>query len=352
MSEFDNLLERLIDQRRDLSISDVRKMIEEKKKKIGSGYLTDQGALFLIASDLGVSLNTPLPTKKETYLPEKEKEKETQSDKQSSQSVTDTDLDNKYKTLSSDKMKYDLTHNSVQYLLILAVYAILGIILYVDKPYSILFLLSLIGLVIIVILLTYIIKKPARRLEKKEIIFLKFCKTYQTVKKYQYRDNDRDTKKYNGSIVGLAYFVGSWARRDTPSEISSLPESISKNLRDKPIRLFKENSKDGISMFTKYLGEMVFFTYKNEPTLDILKEFNKKLLSLPEPKQPLMVQKKVKISSKYSFLKFIWISPLAGVIIYIVFVEIWPTKQFESAQAALAGALAIMLAIVQLARKK
>ena len=35
-------------------------MIQKKKEKIGAGYLTDQGALFLIASDLGVSLNEPL----------------------------------------------------------------------------------------------------------------------------------------------------------------------------------------------------------------------------------------------------------------------------------------------------
>ncbi len=33
------------------------KLIEEKKAKVGAGYLTDQGALFLVASDLGVSVD-------------------------------------------------------------------------------------------------------------------------------------------------------------------------------------------------------------------------------------------------------------------------------------------------------
>ncbi|HYB05039.1 MAG TPA: hypothetical protein VED17_11295, partial [Nitrososphaerales archaeon] len=33
------------------------KMIQEKKAKVGAGYLTDQGALFLVASDLGVSVD-------------------------------------------------------------------------------------------------------------------------------------------------------------------------------------------------------------------------------------------------------------------------------------------------------
>jgi len=35
-------------------------MIKQKKEKIGAGYLTDQGAIFLIASDFGISLSEPL----------------------------------------------------------------------------------------------------------------------------------------------------------------------------------------------------------------------------------------------------------------------------------------------------
>jgi replication factor A1 len=36
--------------------SELLQMVEEKKQKIGAGYLTDQGALFLVAADLGVSI--------------------------------------------------------------------------------------------------------------------------------------------------------------------------------------------------------------------------------------------------------------------------------------------------------
>jgi replication factor A1 len=35
-------------------------LIKQKKEKIGAGYLTDQGAVFLIASDFGISLSEPL----------------------------------------------------------------------------------------------------------------------------------------------------------------------------------------------------------------------------------------------------------------------------------------------------
>jgi len=60
LSEFENLLNKLLEQKPELSRSDIEAMIEQKKEKIGAGYLTDQGALFLIASDYGVSLSEPL----------------------------------------------------------------------------------------------------------------------------------------------------------------------------------------------------------------------------------------------------------------------------------------------------
>ncbi|MDE1830367.1 MAG: single-stranded DNA-binding protein [Thaumarchaeota archaeon] len=60
MSEFDSLMNKLLEQKPDLSRKEIEEMIQRKKEKIGAGYLTDQGALFLIASDLGVSLSEPL----------------------------------------------------------------------------------------------------------------------------------------------------------------------------------------------------------------------------------------------------------------------------------------------------
>ena len=40
----------------ELSRSVIEERINEKKEKVGAGYLTDQGAIFLVAADLGVSL--------------------------------------------------------------------------------------------------------------------------------------------------------------------------------------------------------------------------------------------------------------------------------------------------------
>jgi len=56
LSEFEELLGKIREQKPELTKEDIDDKIKQKKEKIGVGYLTDQGALFLIASDLGISL--------------------------------------------------------------------------------------------------------------------------------------------------------------------------------------------------------------------------------------------------------------------------------------------------------
>ncbi len=60
MSEVENLINKLLEQKPELTKEDVEEQIKIKKEKIGAGYLTDQGAIFLIASDFGVTLSEPL----------------------------------------------------------------------------------------------------------------------------------------------------------------------------------------------------------------------------------------------------------------------------------------------------
>ena len=56
MSESQNLIDKLLEQKTELTREIIEQKIIDKKEKIGAGYLTDQGALFLIASDYGVTL--------------------------------------------------------------------------------------------------------------------------------------------------------------------------------------------------------------------------------------------------------------------------------------------------------
>lgn len=80
MSEFEELVNKLLDQKPEISREQIDERIKQKKEKIGAGYLTDQGALFLIASDLGVSLSEPLKVEmgiKDLYIGAKEVSLET-----------------------------------------------------------------------------------------------------------------------------------------------------------------------------------------------------------------------------------------------------------------------------------
>ena len=49
--DFKGMLEIMLRQKPELSPEQIRDMIDEKKRKVGAGYLTDQGALFLVAAD-------------------------------------------------------------------------------------------------------------------------------------------------------------------------------------------------------------------------------------------------------------------------------------------------------------
>ncbi len=75
MSEFESLVNKLLELKPELSKTDLEEQIKQKKEKIGAGYLTDQGALFLIASDYGITLSEPMKSEiglKDLYAGAKE----------------------------------------------------------------------------------------------------------------------------------------------------------------------------------------------------------------------------------------------------------------------------------------
>ena len=71
MPEIDELIEEILRQKTDVDEKQLRELIEEKKKKVGSGYLTDSGAAFLVASDFDVHLEVVTPSElplKDVYV--------------------------------------------------------------------------------------------------------------------------------------------------------------------------------------------------------------------------------------------------------------------------------------------
>ena len=49
------MVDLFLKQKPEINAEQLREMIDEKKRNVGAGYLTDQGALFLVAADLGIS---------------------------------------------------------------------------------------------------------------------------------------------------------------------------------------------------------------------------------------------------------------------------------------------------------
>ncbi len=56
MYDFESLVEEVLKNRPELTRKDLMEKIEEKKNTVGAGYLTNQGALFLLAGEFGVAL--------------------------------------------------------------------------------------------------------------------------------------------------------------------------------------------------------------------------------------------------------------------------------------------------------
>ena len=56
--DFKKMIEILMEKKPEISLDQIRELIDIKKRKIGAGYLTDQGALFLVGSDLGISFES------------------------------------------------------------------------------------------------------------------------------------------------------------------------------------------------------------------------------------------------------------------------------------------------------
>lgn len=56
MYDFDTLMNEVLGGRPEITREKLIEMVQEKKRTVGAGFLTDQGALFLIAGELGIQL--------------------------------------------------------------------------------------------------------------------------------------------------------------------------------------------------------------------------------------------------------------------------------------------------------
>ena len=69
MPDAEALKAKILSQRKDLTEEELNRLIEEKKRQIGAGYLSDAGACWLIASELGVTLEEKVASSSEELTP-------------------------------------------------------------------------------------------------------------------------------------------------------------------------------------------------------------------------------------------------------------------------------------------
>lgn len=135
-----------------------------KKEKIGAGYLTTSGALFLIADDFNVDLDT---------VPQKPKHPIMEFD---IEVISNDDLIKKNRALSSDENTKTLHSLLTTPLLIIGLFGASLIYSNYDDLPNLYFYLGIVLIVGATIGLIFRLKIPGRNLKRKEAIFHDFFK--------------------------------------------------------------------------------------------------------------------------------------------------------------------------------
>lgn len=317
MSEFEDLMKKLLESVSGLTRSDVEKRIKEKQDKIGAGYLTKQGALFIIASEFGVKLSSDRKNISKTYA----------FDELQIDTISKDDLDTKFKTIRSAKN----TRTILSSLMSLSMMGGLLAAIFVTTTFSRMeevFWGSAIFLIFAISYLTYFfIKKPLPKINKQEKYFSEFYDVLKTLKKYQYRPHAPKIGKYTTKLDDLADYIEEWTRY-APSEFTSIPKTLSYNLRSKIIPIFKDNLEKDILSFINDFEKIVFFCYSKEPTMELFQKLNEKLNDIIPPSTKKPVKQKTfdgKTLAGYSV-----IAPAGGVVVGLIMHLIDPSRLYDS----------------------
>jgi hypothetical protein len=224
-------------------------------------------------------------------------------------------LETRYQTLLSINNKLHLYKNVVGILTIPMIGSIfLPISLSNNLPTNP--LIILIGPFAVMILQIALVMRSNKYVMKKgDLTFFRLYDAYHKLRTY------RDAKtieipKENArtSIILLANHVATWAA-SVPESILKLPNTISKNLKEKLLPLINDKEIDTISSFIDItLFNAIFQMPENGPTLETLERINNGLESLPSSKELLKVKKKRRIGTKNLKLSFI----IGGIVVYVL----------------------------------
>lgn len=268
--------------------------------------------------------------------------------------VTTDDLKNKYQNLLLIENKRRKLRDFGATLMFAGMFGPL-LFIYLVKDFQ-----SVSSVAIVVMLASMIIGSYIEGKNKKQIFtshqkaFYEFYSTYESIRKYGDVPNDEKTRKNTITRVNrFADYVDDWIGKNCPQEISDLPKSIYNNIRERIIPLIRENKIKEIQVLMKSIFELIEFVYSNEPTIAKLQTFNNFMeSSLPKGKEIERRTHGEVLLVKYPFLKYIWISPLSGVIFGTILYQIDSTKIFESVAYSVTIAVALSGIIIAALRRK
>lgn len=337
MSDYENMIE-ILSRETKLTHNQIKHKIQEKKEKIGAGYLTDQGAMFLIASDYKVNLSEelskPITIKfDELHVPK----------------ISKDDLENKFKTIKSEKIKKEVL-TSVNALSIPLIFILIIIALSLSTSPDILF-----GVIvgIIVSLTGYLIyfytKKPVPTITLQEEMYLKCYVFYKKISQIQYRSNQTGKNSFISKVGFFADYIDSWTEY-APTEIIEITKPISNNLHKKIIPIIKNNETDRIMMFLKDFEKFVMFCYDKEPTIELLTKFGQKLEYMPTPKHEESITQSYSENKK--MFTYTMTSPVVGIIVGITMYLIDSTRVYDSWGYGFISGIMVFVGVLTMVKRK
>ena len=269
-------------------------------------------------------------------------------------SMTPEALETKYQSLLSVHNKGLKLHKRTSTLIFFAVITFF-VMTYITSTLKIASVYSLIVPGVFAIVAVIISTRSNKYVMKNnDYLFFTFYDLYKQLKIFSYSKTDESFNSSTKSITRLSEHVGKWAPT-APEIISKLPNNISRNLISKLLPLIKEEYTQGgklqtISSFNDAMINMIFSLSSSGLTLPTLERLNEILTNLPDPNLPLTIQKE-KIYSKYPVIKYIWIPPVCGLILFYVFNSIDPKQLHATLGYTLGISSAVLLGVIQLSKR-
>jgi len=343
MDDFNELVKKLQQLKPDLTSIEIGKRIEQKKQKVGAEYLTDEGALFLIASDLGVS-SSSLSKKDST------KNKPHQQETPSNKSQINQDFERKFKSIESMKNKSSLHNKSAGILIIFALaWIIIVSVLQLD---FISLEFQIIGLIIAPIGIAIGLLKRAGKFSLK-INQDYFFTIYRVIVDLQtFHDLNTEQSKKNAitsvfeltHLFGFPHQFGYVIFDDTPSKIYF-------GIRYRIVPLIKKRDLANIEKFNSILHDLIYSIESKGISKEPFIQFSNNIEQFPKieeedhDKPPSFFQKRPQF-------KYVWIAPVVGSVLFYIFYNIDTSQLHASLGYSLTISTGLLIAILTLVKRK